>query len=99
MQYRKLQGTGLTVPRLTLGTMMFGGQTSEEDSLKIMDYAYDHGMYFWDTADIYVQGEGEKVVGKSLLQPCLINYQKLLIQTALCSGTLSKRVLQPMMIF
>lgn len=66
MQYRKIQGTALTVPMLCLGTMMFGGQTSEEESLKIMDYAYDQGMYFWDTADFYLQGAGESVVGKGL---------------------------------
>ncbi|MBQ7175588.1 MAG: aldo/keto reductase [Lachnospiraceae bacterium] len=66
MQYRIIKGTGLTVPMLCLGTMMFGGQTSEEDSLKIMDYAFDQGMYFWDTADMYLKGVGETVVGKGL---------------------------------
>jgi aryl-alcohol dehydrogenase-like predicted oxidoreductase len=46
--------------------MMFGGQTNEGDSLSIMDYCFDHGVNFWDTADIYNSGESEKIVGKAL---------------------------------
>lgn len=66
MQYRKLNGTSLKVSALCLGTMMFGGQTSEENSLAIMDFAYDSGMNFWDTANAYNQGESERIVGKGL---------------------------------
>lgn len=46
--------------------MMFGGQTNEADSLKIMDYAHDQGINFFDTANVYNQGESEKIVGKWL---------------------------------
>jgi aryl-alcohol dehydrogenase-like predicted oxidoreductase len=46
--------------------MMFGGQTGEKDSLAIMDYAFDHGVNFFDTADGYVGGESERIVGKAL---------------------------------
>ncbi|MDR2933557.1 MAG: aldo/keto reductase [Oscillospiraceae bacterium] len=66
MQYNNLPGTNLKLSALSLGTMMFGGQTSEADSLSIMDYAYEHGMNFWDTANMYNEGECEKVVGKGL---------------------------------
>ena len=66
MQYNTLCGTSLKVSALTLGTMMFGGQTSEADSLSIMDYAYENGINFWDTANIYNQGESERIVGKAL---------------------------------
>lgn len=66
MQYRNIPGTSLKVSALSLGTMMFGGQTGEEDSLAIMDYAYDNGVNFWDTANAYNQGESEKIVGKAL---------------------------------
>ena len=37
MRYKPLPRTSLTVPELSLGTMMFGGQTNEADSLRIMD--------------------------------------------------------------
>ena len=66
MQYRLLQSTGLQVSSLCLGTMTFGNQTSEEDSLKIMAYALDQGINFIDTANIYTQGESERIVGKAL---------------------------------
>jgi aryl-alcohol dehydrogenase-like predicted oxidoreductase len=54
------------VPELCLGTMMFGGQTCEADSLAIMGYAYEQGLNFWDTADVYNHGESERIVGKGL---------------------------------
>ncbi len=66
MQYNNLNGTSLKVSQLCLGTMMFGGQTNEVDSLKIMNYAYEHGINFFDTANVYNQGESERVVGKGL---------------------------------
>jgi Predicted oxidoreductases (related to aryl-alcohol dehydrogenases) len=66
MKYNNLSGTNIKISELSLGTMMFGGQTNEKDSLAIMDYAYDNGMNFWDTANVYNQGESERVVGKAL---------------------------------
>ena len=66
MLYNNLPGTGLKISRISLGTMMFGAQTSETDSLSIMNYAYENGVNFWDTADMYNQGESERIVGKAL---------------------------------
>lgn len=66
MQYNNLPGTGLKVSALSLGTMMFGGQTNETDSLAIMDYAFKQGVNFFDTANVYHQGESERIVGKGL---------------------------------
>ena len=66
MEYRTFPKSSVTVSRLCLGTMMFGKQTSEEESMKIMDYAYDKGINFIDTADLYNVGESEKIVGKWL---------------------------------
>lgn len=66
MEYKTLPGTSLKLSQLCLGTMMFGGQTSEADSLQIMDYAYSQGINFFDTANTYVQGESEFIVGKCL---------------------------------
>ncbi len=66
MLYRNLPGTGLKVSAVSLGTMMFGGQTNEADSLAVMDCAHEHGVNFWDTANVYNQGESERIVGKAL---------------------------------
>ena len=66
MQYRYLGNTGVQVSPLCLGTMMFGGQTSEEDSMAIIDKAIDLGINFIDTADMYNAGESEAVLGRAL---------------------------------
>ena len=66
MRYNNLPGTSLKVSALSLGTMMFGGQTNEADSLAIMDCAFAQGVNFFDTANVYNEGESERIVGKGL---------------------------------
>ncbi|VVM45814.1 L-glyceraldehyde 3-phosphate reductase [Pseudomonas fluorescens] len=66
MSYRTLGHSGLQVSTLTLGTMMFGEQTSTEDSLRIIDKAWDQGINFIDTADVYTHGRSEEIVGEAL---------------------------------
>ena len=72
MDYTHLGRTGLSVSRLVLGTMNFGPQTSEEDSHTIMDRALEHGINFFDSANVYgwKQGEGitEQIVGRWFAQ-------------------------------
>src|SRR5918998_4356292 len=72
MEYTNLGRTGLSVSRLCLGTMNFGPQTSEQDSYAIMDRALEHGINFFDTADVYgwQTGEGvtEQIIGRWLAQ-------------------------------
>ncbi len=68
MEYTHLGRTGLTVSRLCLGTMNFGPETTEADSHTIMDRAHEHGINFFDTANVYgwKRGEGwtEQIVGR-----------------------------------
>lgn len=68
MEYTSLGRTGLSVSRLCLGTMNFGPQTSEPDSFAIMDRALEHGINFFDTANVYGWkiGEGvtEQIIGR-----------------------------------
>jgi aryl-alcohol dehydrogenase-like predicted oxidoreductase len=68
MDYTHLGRTGLSVSRLCLGTMNFGPETSESDSHAIMDRAHEHGINFFDTADVYgwEKGEGvtEQIIGR-----------------------------------
>ncbi|NJC72851.1 aldo/keto reductase [Planosporangium thailandense] len=72
MEYTNLGRTGLLVSRLCLGTMNFGPKTSEDDSYAIMDRALDHGLNFFDTANVYgwKTGEGvtEQIIGRWLAQ-------------------------------
>src|SRR3954468_18498649 len=72
MDYTHLGRTGLRVSRLVLGTMNFGPQTEEADSHRIMDRALEHGINFFDTANVYGQkkGEGvtEQIIGRWLAQ-------------------------------
>lgn len=53
MEYRKLGHTGLKVSEFCLGTMTFRWTASEEESLRILDAAWDAGINFIDTADVY----------------------------------------------
>ena len=66
MDYRQLGNTGLEVSKVCLGTMMFGGQTNEQDSTRIMHDALDRGINFFDTANMYNVGESEVVVGRAI---------------------------------
>ena len=74
MRYRYIGKTGLRVSPICLGTMTFGTQTaSEKEAFKIMDKAYDAGVNFFDTAELYpvppsgeLAGLTEKIVGKWL---------------------------------
>ena len=66
MQYRQLGRSGLKVSPLCLGTMMFGGPTSEVDSAKIIAKAREAGINFIDTADAYSKGGSEEVIGRAI---------------------------------
>ena len=74
MKYTELGSTGLKVSRLCVGCMSFGGSDAKgyewtlgyEDSKKIIDKAIDHGINFFDTADVYSNGKSEQIVGRAL---------------------------------
>ncbi len=73
MEYRYIGKSGLRVTPICLGTMTFGTTTSEEEAFKIMDKAYDRGINFLDTAELYpvppnakLAGITESIVGKWL---------------------------------
>src|SRR5579875_4111121 len=72
MEYTHLGRSGLSVSRLVLGTMNFGPNTEESDSHTIMDRAIEHGINFFDTANVYgwKKGEGvtEQIVGRWFAQ-------------------------------
>jgi aryl-alcohol dehydrogenase-like predicted oxidoreductase len=53
MDYRKLGRTGLKVSPLCMGTMQFGWSLDEADSHRVLSTAFESGVNFVDTADIY----------------------------------------------
>jgi len=66
MEYRKVGRTGLKVSAFCLGTMMFGRQVEEQESIKIIHEAVDQGVNFIDTADMYTNTVTEQIVGKAI---------------------------------
>jgi len=68
MAYNYLGGTGLQVSPVCLGAMMFGGQTDQVTSERIIGTARDHGVNFIDTADVYNGGASERIVGAAVAQ-------------------------------
>jgi len=64
LEYKQLGNSGLKVSPLCLGTMLFGRETSPQESQLIIEAARDIGVNFIDTADTYVAGESERLVGQ-----------------------------------
>ena len=74
MKYRVLGRTGMLVSEFALGTMTFGtqqdspaiGGLSQRDADALVDTALNHGVNLFDTADVYANGESERILGKAL---------------------------------
>ena len=71
MEYTRLGDTGLEVSRLCLGCMNFGSGApwmidDREQSEAVIERAIEHGINFFDTANVYSQGESERILGAAL---------------------------------
>jgi len=74
MEYRRLGSSGLTVPVLSFGTGTFGGvgmlkawgATGPDEARRLLDLCLDAGVTMFDTADIYSEGESERVLGSAI---------------------------------
>jgi aryl-alcohol dehydrogenase-like predicted oxidoreductase len=73
MDYVRLGRTGLEVSRICLGTMSFGKPTDERPWVKGLDEArtmvraaWDGGITFYDTANVYAEGTSEEIAGQAL---------------------------------
>ena len=72
MEYVNLGNAGLKVSRLCLGTMTFGfkfrniGAVGQENANAMVKKAYESGINFFDTADMYSFGESEEILGNAL---------------------------------
>src|SRR5688500_17530450 len=73
MEYRRLGHADLQVSAIGLGTMTWGEQNTEDEGHRQMDYALDHGVNFWDAAEMYptppraeTYGRTEEIIGRWL---------------------------------
>ncbi|MBF0289663.1 MAG: aldo/keto reductase [SAR324 cluster bacterium] len=73
MKYRYVGKSGLRVSPICMGTMSFGSWSDRKESLRIMDTAFDRGINFFDTAEVYpvppkaeYAGESETIFGEWL---------------------------------
>ncbi|KAJ3288507.1 hypothetical protein HK104_008134 [Borealophlyctis nickersoniae] len=71
-EYVRFGNTGLVVSRLTLGCMSYGSKKwgewvlERDEAFPIIKAAWDAGINFWDTADVYSNGESERIVGEAI---------------------------------
>lgn len=70
MKYRNLGNSGLKVSEIgfgtwTLGLDWWGKKLEEEESIKLLKHAYDIGINFFETADMYGKGKSEKILSKA----------------------------------
>ncbi|MDQ1161715.1 aryl-alcohol dehydrogenase-like predicted oxidoreductase [Chryseobacterium sp. SORGH_AS 447] len=80
MKFRTLGNTGKQLSAIGLGCMGMSfayGPTDEQESIKTLHKALDLGVNFWDTADMYANGENEKLISKVLVP----NRDKIFIAT------------------
>jgi len=68
MRYRNFGATGLVVSEIGFGCARLGGVfggVAKDDMLNTLRSAFDHGITFFDTADMYTQGESEALLGEA----------------------------------
>jgi len=67
MKYRHLGKYGVKVSEVSLGSWLtYGGATENETATQCIEKAYDLGINFFDTANVYARGKSEEVVGQAL---------------------------------
>jgi len=66
MKYVNLGKSGLKVSEVSLGTMTFGRESDEKEANKILEYYFDNGGNFIDTANVYAEGKSEEILGRAL---------------------------------
>ncbi len=66
MEYRRLGRSGLKISKLALGTMNLGNPTDKAASFEIIHTAIDAGINILDCANVYADGESERIIGEAL---------------------------------
>lgn len=75
MKFKNLGNSGLKVPVLSFGTATFGGtneffgkwgKTDVKEASRLIDISLERGVNFFDTANVYSQGDSEAILGEAL---------------------------------
>jgi aryl-alcohol dehydrogenase-like predicted oxidoreductase len=67
VEYRRLGNSGVKVSEISLGSWLtYGGSVAEEQARSCIDRAYEIGINFFDTANVYMRGAAEEIVGRAL---------------------------------
>lgn len=67
MQYRRLGNSGLQVSQLSLGSWVtYGKQVNVKAAKEMLALAVDHGVNFFDNAEVYASGKSEEVMGNAI---------------------------------
>lgn len=96
MQYTNLGKTGMKVSRLCLGMMSYGSKSwrdwvlDEEQAKPFVRRALEAGINFFDTADVYSQGESEKITG-NLLKYFSVRRENVIVATKV-NGQMSEDI-------
>ncbi|MEM3670554.1 MAG: aldo/keto reductase [Thermoprotei archaeon] len=64
MLYSKLGNTGVKISKITLGSNNFGRQLDRQQSYRVISKALDLGVNSVDTANVYTQGQSERIIGE-----------------------------------
>jgi aryl-alcohol dehydrogenase-like predicted oxidoreductase len=64
MERKRFGRTGMSVSRLVMGTMSFGGDADEAESGRLYAAARDAGINLFDCANVYVDGRSEEILGR-----------------------------------
>ncbi|CAK7210309.1 hypothetical protein SCUCBS95973_000735 [Sporothrix curviconia] len=102
VEYKRLGKSGLRVSVPIIGAMSFGTPEwapwvlGADEALPILKAAYDRGLNTWDTANVYSNGESERIVGQAL-QKYSIPRHKVLILTKLHGVVAEEAGLRTMM--
>ncbi len=67
VEIRSVGRSGLRVSRIGLGTMTWGRDTDEHEAAELLDLFLSNGGTLVDTADVYADGESEKILGRLLV--------------------------------
>ena len=91
MKFNKLGTSNLDVSAICLGTMTYGEQNSKLELFNLMDYAFEKGVNFFDTAEIYpvypkkeTSGKSEEIIGDWFKMKK--NRDKVILSTKVASG-------------
>lgn len=92
MKYTQLGNTGISVSKICLGMMTYGSKDWQDwildydESLPILTRAWESGINFYDTADVYSNGVSEEVLGR-MINDLSIEREDIIVATKCFNGT------------